>query len=205
MTTHYTFRNPWDRLGRYAASLPPPPLASRPAAGVTTPQLESLEQHRGHPMPLDAVQEEVGPRGDPGSGPPAKHFGVTLSHARRRPQENPARRRPCPPPARRPWQPWGNPVLRPPAGQKGATLSAAFFSLAPSRQYGPLRQKALTHTHGREPESAAPPPAKAIAGNPVPRRRPTDPGGHLPPGGIKPCTRDLGPTSPDTTLLGGST
>ena len=57
--------------------------------------------------------------GDPGGGPPAIHFGVTLSAAGRRPAlEAPSLRRPCPTPAEH-------------VGGHGATL---FRTVQPSDQ-----------------------------------------------------------------------
>ena len=164
MTTHYTFCNPWDRLGRYATSPPPPPLASRPAAGATTPQLESLEQPRGHPMPLDGVQEEVGPRGDgqskgrpwqwpagqtfrgdPVSRPPA------ASKKPSRPATLPSTRqaavgavgRPCPAPAGRPER--GDPVRRllQTYGRRRLLFARAFSTIWSPPAKGP-------HPHPRE-------------------------------------------------------
>ena len=74
-------------------------------------------------------REAVERRCDPGSGPPAILFGVTLTAARRR-------RRPVAletstlaatlfSAVRTAWQPWGDPVSRPPAVQFGVTLLAA--------------------------------------------------------------------------------
>jgi len=109
------------------------------------------------------------------------------------------------------WQPWGDPVSRPPAVQFGVTLLAArlkccaaavLFSPAPCLWHRVLQQD--THRCVRRgkttPGRAAA--AQSSCGWPCPSAPANCSGGHLPLGGIKPYTRDLGP-SPQTCQAEG--
>jgi hypothetical protein len=86
----------------------------------------------------------VGRRGDPGTGPPAVHFGVTLSAAGRPlAAEASTRVATLSSTVHTTGQTGGDPVLHRPAVQLGVTLpsavlefcaAAVFFSLAPCRK-----------------------------------------------------------------------
>lgn len=133
---------------------------------------------------LGSVQKVVGPSGDPRSkGQPWQ-----------RPAGRPTRGDPdlCPPPAVASGlasvHGHGDPVLHQPAVQPGVTLSAAAAKCYAAARVSPAfslpiistGKKFAAATRGKEdkkshPTTPPPPPTKAVAGDPVPGRQPTDP------------------------------
>lgn len=152
--------SPLSGLHRSATSSSPPVSPYRPVAARSS-------LRRSHPTPPYGPQgglpgycrlfepsrrwwDQEGPleeKGDPGCGPPAIQFGVTLSAARRRPvvsgPRGPSRAATLSSALRPSWRSRGDPVLRPPPARLGVTLpaarlrccaAAAFPSQAPCRQ-----------------------------------------------------------------------
>ena len=80
-------------------------------------------------------------RCDPGGGPPAVHFGVTLTAARRRRRpvalETSTLAATLSSTVRTACQPWGDPGSGPPAVQFGVTLLAARLKCSPPPSFSP--------------------------------------------------------------------
>ena len=152
-----------------------------------------------------SIHKVVGPRGDPGrkgqpwqcpagrpfwSDPVRRRPPVALGAASRAATLSSTVR-----PSR---QAWGDPVLRRPAVQLGVTLpSAGRKSYTTAAFFSPVSVLLTRNPQLHEGEKKKPPTKPR-------RRRPNRLRVTLTLGGIKPYTRDLGPTSSDLTMSGGS-